>query len=239
LDTLSRKQSLFVFLAAGFVTCLVVGDLIGNKLTETTVSDQVFVISVGMIPFPVTFLLTDLLNEFYGKRAARFVTMVGFVMAVFTLVLLAVAIQLPWAAFTKTADWQGVNQASFDNVFGGSQRILFASLVAYLLAQFLDIAVFNYLKMKTRNEKLWLRATGSTLFSQLIDTVVVQVIAWAGLLAWGEIGKIAVLSYTVKIGVAVLLTPMVYAGHSFLEKTMGIHPVVLDENGEPIAHPHG
>ncbi len=231
---LDRRIALFVTLTGAFVTCLVVGDIIGNKLTQATVYGKAYVISAGMIPFPVTFLRTDLLPEFYGKQAARFVTLVGFACATFTIAVLSVAVQLPWADLTTGADWQGVTKATFDNVFAGSQRILFASLVAYMVAQFTDIAVFHALKRLTRNKLLWARATGSTLISQLIDTGIVQMIAWVGLLPLAEIFGIAVNSYIVKVVIAVSLTPLIYIGHGLLEQVMGIEPVVLDDDGNPI-----
>src|SRR5690349_10745400 len=112
-----RRTQLFVVLTAFFCTCLVLGDLIGCKLLEISLFGHPFTISVGMIPFPVTFVLTDLLNEFYGKRPARFVTMIGFFMAGFTLLTVLTSVALPWAPFTRAPDWGGVRQETFDNVF--------------------------------------------------------------------------------------------------------------------------
>lgn len=232
---LDRKTQLFVVLAGLFITCLLVGDITGGKLFDVPLFGwRTVTLSVGMLPFPVTFLLTDLLNEFYGKKAARFVTWTGFAMALLAFAVIEVAIAVPWAPFTLGADWSGVNAASFDNVFAGSKRILFASMVAYLVAQFTDITVFNALKRTTRNRFLWLRATGSTLVSQLIDTILVQVIAWYGLLAAGQIADIAVGSYVMKLLVAVALTPVIYAGHALLERNLGIEPIRLDAEGNPL-----
>src|SRR5688572_23514657 len=95
-ETLDTRAKLFLTLSAIFVTALVVGDLIGGKLMGVPLFGSVHYLSVGFIPFPVTFLLTDLLNEFYGKRAARLVTWVGFGMAVFTLLMLTIAVAAPW-----------------------------------------------------------------------------------------------------------------------------------------------
>jgi queuosine precursor transporter len=232
--TFDARQRLFVVLSALFVTCLIVGDLIGGKLLELPVWGYPFVISVGMIPFPVTFLLTDLLNEFYGKKAARFVTWVGFGMASITFALIYIAQLLPWASFTGDATWAGMNEAAFNNVFAGSRRILFASMVAYLLGQFVDIALFATLKRLTRNRMLWLRATGSTVVSQFVDTVAIQALAWYGLLPVEKIAVIALTSYAVKVVVAIGLTPAIYGGHAVVERRLGIHPVVLDEQGQPV-----
>ena len=231
---LDRRVKLFVILAAVFVTALVVGDIISVKLVQVHLGPVTAVLSVGMLPFPITFLLTDILNEFYGKRAARYVTLVGFAMALFSIAVIYAAIALPWAPFTTGEGWTGATQRTFDNVFGGSQRILFASVTAYLVGQFIDIFVFNRLKRLTRNRHIWLRATGSTVVSQLIDTVVVQQLAWTGVLSQAQIWDIVVTSYFFKLLIAVGLTPLVYAGHALLERRLGMHPVVLDANGDPL-----
>ncbi len=93
----------------------------------------------------------------------------------------------PWAPFTQAPDYGGVTQVHFDNVFGGSRRILISSLIAYLFAQFTDIAIFHLIKARSHNRFLWLRATGSTIVSQLIDTVIIQSLAWYGLMSTGEL----------------------------------------------------
>ncbi len=224
---LDRRIQLFVVLTATFISCLLVGDIIGGKLLQLDETGR-FVISLGMVPFPITFLLTDLLNEFYGKRAARFVTWTGFMMALLAFGIIQIGTELPAAPFTLAANWNGTRPEAFDNVFGGSKRILFASMVAYLSAQFTDIALFNALKRRTQGRMLWLRATGSTVASQLLDTIIVQFVAWLGLLQLEEIGRLILTSYLVKLGVAIGLTPLIYAGHALVERWMGLKPVPLD-----------
>lgn len=231
---LDRRVKLFVILAAVFVTALVVGDIISVKLVEVHLGPVLAVMSVGMLPFPITFLLTDILNEFYGKRAARYVTLVGFAMALFAIGIIYAAIALPWAPLTRGAGWTGATQPTFDTIFGGSQRILFASVTAYLVGQLIDIFLFNRLKRLTRNRHIWLRATGSTVVSQLVDTVVVQQLAWTGLLSQAAIWDIVFNSYFFKVLIALSLTPVIYAGHALLERRLGMHPVVLDANGDPV-----
>ncbi|NTX60526.1 queuosine precursor transporter [Myxococcus sp. CA051A] len=234
---LDRRMQLFVVLAAVFVTSLVVGDLIGVKLFEVNLGFVVAVMSIGMLPFPVTFLLTDILNEFYGKKAARFVTWVGFSMAIFAFTVIAIAVEVPFAPLTRAPDFTGTVEGSFNNVFSGSQRILLASMIAYLVGQFCDISIFNLLKRVTNNKMLWLRATGSTLVSQLIDTAVVQFVAWTGVLPTAVIFNIIATSYVVKLLVAVSLTPFIYLGHALVERKLGIKPVVLGADGEPLPEP--
>jgi uncharacterized integral membrane protein (TIGR00697 family) len=225
---LDARFKLFLFLVGGFVTTLIIGDLIGGKLYAKTVFGVEFVISVGMIPFPVTFLLTDLINEFYGKKMAQQVTKVGFWMAVLTITLLYTASVVPYAPFTS------ISKASYENVFLGSFRIFAASLTAYMVSQYTDIAVFTAIKKVTKNRLLWLRATGSTVVSQLIDTCVIQTLAWVGTPVQPKIPSIIVTSYVVKVIVALLLTPLIYAGHALVERRFGIEPVVLGADGEPL-----
>lgn len=225
---LDARHKLFLFLAGVFLTCLVVGDLIGGKLYQLDAGGLSLTISVGMIPFPVVFLLTDLINEFYGQRAARWVTLVGFVMAWMTIGILALATAVPWAPQTREPGWGGVVQPAFDNVFNSSTRILMASTAAYLIAQLIDIGIFHLLKRKTGGRYLWLRATGSTVVSQGIDTVTIQFLAWWGILPLGDIVSIIVTSYLVKVVVAIALTPAIYAGHALVERVLEIEPVAAD-----------
>jgi uncharacterized integral membrane protein (TIGR00697 family) len=232
---LDTRLKLFLTLAGIFISALIIGDLIGGKLVEAEVFGTVLTLSVGIIPFPITFLLTDLLNEFYGKRAARTVTWVGFGMACFTFAIIIIALALPWAPFTNAADYQGMSQPHFDNVFGGSRRILLASLVAYLFSQFADIAVFHLLKKRTHNKYLWLRATGSTVVSQLIDTCIIQTLAWWGVVQNDKLFGLILSSYGVKLVVAIALTPLIYGGHALVERVLKVKPVLLDDQGEPVS----
>lgn len=222
---LDPRQRLFIILGAAFTTCLLVGDIIGGKLIEVSLFGFPFTTTVGMVPFPVTFLLTDVLNEFYGKRAARFVTLVGFAMAVLSFAIISVAGVIPIAAFTKDPTWEGVTESSFANVFLGSQRMIIASLTAYLVAQFVDIGVFHSLKRVTAGKYLWLRASGSTAVSQLVDTVTITIVAWVGMLPWSKIGDIILSAYGLKIFIALALTPAIYACHTAVERWVGMAPL--------------
>jgi uncharacterized integral membrane protein (TIGR00697 family) len=234
LHTLDTRGKLFLSLSALFVTALLVGDLIGGKLFEANFVGFTVRYSVGIIPFPITFLLTDLLNEFYGKRAARVVTWVGFGAALFTFGIVTLAVALPWDPVTQEPGWGGITQPAFDNVFAGGQRILAASMVAYLAAQFVDIAVFAKVKTMTGGRLLWLRATGSTLVSQLIDTAIIQTLAWVGTLPMEKVGSLIIASYVTKLVVAVGLTPVIYAGHAVMERVLKIPAVRLDADGEVV-----
>ena len=214
------RARLYVFLAGLFVTSLVVGDLLGGKLVAVNLFGWGLAMPAGMIAFPVTFLLTDLVNEFYGKRAARFLTLVGFVMALYTVLLVNWAVSLPRHEWTGDAF-----QGAYRTIFASSQRVLFASITAFLVGQLLDIAVFQLLKKRTEGRYLWLRATGSTLVSQLVDTVVVQALAFGSMLTFANIWKVVFFAYILKLIIAILLTPLIYAGHAMVERWMGLRPM--------------
>jgi len=220
---LDARQKLFAVLVALFVTSLIVGDLIGGKLYDVglEIGGLPLGISVGMIPFPIVFLLTDLINEFYGKKAARFVTLLGFAMAWFTITVLQLAVMVPWP--------ESAFQASYDTIFASSQKILFASTIAYLTAQLIDIAIFHFIKRKLGERLLWLRATGSTVVSQLVDTVVIGFIVWSSTKTIPEILGIVLTSYIAKVVVAIGATPLIYAGHALVERGLGIVPVLPDK----------
>lgn len=222
------RQKLFIVLTATFSACLLVGDLIGGKLISITLLGVGFTTTVGMIPFPVTFLLTDLINEFYGQRAARFVTFVALGMALLAYAIVFVSAAVPIADMTKQPGWTGVREACFQNVFVGSLRMLTASLVAFVVAQLADIAIFSALKRWSGSRLLWLRATGSTAASQLIDTVAITLVAWSGMMPMAEILRIIISAYTLKLVIAVALTPLVYASHRLVEKQLGIPPARRD-----------
>jgi queuosine precursor transporter len=226
---LDKRHKLFLVLAGIFTTCLVVGDIIGGKLVSTQIFGFEFTTTVGMVPFPVTFLLTDVLNEFYGQRAARFITLVGFGMAVLSFAFIYAAAAIPFAGFTHAADWTGVNEAAFNNVFLGSMRMIGASLCAYLLSQFVDIAVFHLLKRVTSGKLLWLRATGSTAVSQLIDTVTINFVAWSGMMSVGKIVTIIYSAYGLKLMIAIGLTPLIYLCHTLVQRGLGIPAILVGD----------
>jgi uncharacterized integral membrane protein (TIGR00697 family) len=186
-----------------------------------------------MIPFPITFLLTDLINEFYGQKAARYLTYVGFWMAAATFTIVSIAVALPWPELTNSADWTGATASTYYRIFAGSKRFLIASIAAYLIGQLTDIAVFHLLKRRTGGKALWLRATGSTAVSQLVDTIVIQAIAWWGVLPTKQIVSLVLTSYAVKLVIAIGLTPLIYAGHAVLERRFDLQPIAVEPAATP------
>jgi uncharacterized integral membrane protein (TIGR00697 family) len=209
-------HKLFVYLCAVFVSCLLLGDVVGGKTLPTPLGP----ISVGIIPFPVTFLLTDIVNDFYGRRGARFLTILGFWMAVLAWVVLQLSTLVPADSSTY------FTQPEFKKIFGGSSQLFVASIIAYLIGQFLDIYVFQFWKALTQSRHLWLRATGSTILSQIIDTVTINVIfwRWTANKDWDFIFAKAGREYGIKLVVAVALTPAVYAVHGAIVRFLAIEP---------------
>ncbi len=215
---LSGRQRLYVYMCAVFLTALLIGDTIGSKLFVITIpfgfTTLQPTLSVGVIWFPITFLLTDVINEFYGSKGARFVTWVGFWMALAAFLIIWCARKIPAASFSP------VSQAAFDNVLGNANTIFFASLVAYVAGQLVDIGIFQFAKRLTQSRHIWLRSTGSTLISQLIDTVLVTVIAFSSKLTAAELRHTVVSQYLVKVLFAVGLTPVIYAMHGVLHRRL-------------------
>jgi len=221
-DTGGASQKLYLYLVGVFLTALLIGDTIGSKLFVVDVplgfTTLPATLSVGAIWFPITFLLTDTVNEFYGTRGARTMTFVGFWMAL-------IAFGIIWAArLIPAASFSPVSQSSFDSVFGGANRIFVASLIAYLIGQLIDIAIFQHMKSLTQSRHIWLRSTGSTLISQLVDTVVVTYVAFSGQLTSVQLRHAATTSYVVKVMIAIGLTPAIYALHALLHRRLGLTP---------------
>jgi len=169
-------------------------------------------VSAGIISFPITFLLTDLLNEFYGQAGAKRVTMLGFGMAIGVAVIFKAIDQLP---ILETSPISAEAYAMVSSQFTG---MLFASLTAYLIGQYLDIYLFRWFKAKTGDRLIWLRATGSTVVSQLIDSYLVMLIAFWGVMPLDQILLIGQSNYEVKLLVAIGITPLLYLGHALIKR---------------------
>ncbi len=225
--TLGRPEKLFVVCTAIFLTALVVAEATASKLftvmtlpTTLTVFGQPFdsvVMTAGVLAFPVTFIVTDLLNEYFGKAGITFVTLVGMAMIVFEFALLKLALGVPVAPISP------VPGEAFDAVFGASTWIIAGSLVAYLVGQLADISLFHWLRRLTDGRHLWLRATGSTFGSQFIDTFAVLFVAFylSGQMTMQTVLAITVFNYAYKFVVALAATPLIYAAHYVIDRYLG------------------
>jgi queuosine precursor transporter len=205
---MDRKERFFIFLTAVFVAALITGDFVGGKFF--TFFGHTF--SAGIIPFPLTFVLTDVVNEFYGTHGARRLTYAGLAGAVFVWLVINLALALPTSPDSPIPD------AVFRGAFGTSARLYVASLTAYIVGQLLDISVFQILRRLTGHRLLWLRATGSTVLSQAIDSITVSFVFLVGTRSLSFILRNAANNYVGKLAMAVLLTPLIYLGHAVFRR---------------------
>ncbi len=232
-------QKVYLWLAAIFIASLLIADIVGIKLFRiplpfTILGFDAIEHTCGMLTFPITFLLTDLVNEYYGARAARRLTFMGLAAATFVFLVINIAQAMPYldAPFN-------VRPEAFDAVFGSAKVMYVASLAAYLVGQLCDIAMFGFLKRVTGDKYVWLRATGSTLISQFIDSFIVSYLAFSlGRQLFADpasppaplsaIPSIAITGYALKFVLAIAITPLVYLGRGVMRRSFGLVPLPPD-----------
>jgi uncharacterized integral membrane protein (TIGR00697 family) len=164
-----------------------------------------FELSVGILPYPVTFIVTDLVSEVYGKKRANQMVLVGFVASLFTLLIVVVA---DWAPATP---WSPISDQTFSKVFGFTFVAVGASMTAYLIAQLVDVQLFHFWKKLTKGKHLWLRNNASTFTSQLVDTLVVLFILCSlDVIPWNKFTGLLINGFVFKVLVAAADTPLVY-----------------------------
>lgn len=202
----NRKDIVFVILAGFFVTNAIVAELIGGKLVQFF---GLFTQSLGIILWPVVFVMTDLINEYYGKSGVRKLTFITIGLIIYTYFLITIGINMPATNFSP------VNDTAFKTVFGQSQWIIIGSIVAFLCSQLVDVYFFWVFRGMTNGKMIWFRATASTVISQLFDTFIVQFIAFVlpGNWSFGEFIHNAAIGYVFKLMVAIALIPMIYLLH--------------------------
>jgi uncharacterized integral membrane protein (TIGR00697 family) len=205
----SKKEFVFIILAGIFITNAVTAELIGGKLIQI----GPFVMSVGILPWPIVFLTTDLINDYFGKDGVKKLSYITAALIAYSFIILFIAIAVP-----ATKGISPVNDEQFQAVFGQSMWIIVGSIIAFLFSQLIDVYIFSYFKKKTGNKKIWLRATGSTVVSQLFDSFIVLGIAFwlPGKINTETFVSSALTGYTFKLGTAILLTPVIYLGHYWI-----------------------
>lgn len=221
-----RKTWLFIILAGLFITNAVTAELISNKLIAVPISFWLFghkigplVTVVGILPWPVVFLLTDLLNEFYGAKTVRRLSWVTSGLILYCFILVGVSLQIPAMEIPNSTL---ADNKSYNLVFGQAQMVIVGSIAAFLLSQLLDASLFKWIKSKTGNRFIWLRSTGSTVISQLIDSYVVLFIGFVvpGAMSFSDYLTIAPTNYLLKLFIGIALTPLIYAGHYSVKKIL-------------------
>jgi uncharacterized integral membrane protein (TIGR00697 family) len=220
--TLSRAHGVFAVLGAFFLTNALIAEVVGGKLIFVgpewlTLAGSRLAASIGVVLWPVVFVTTDLINEYYGRRGVRFLSWLAAGMIGYAFVMLWITMRIPAASFS------GIDDATYNRVFGQTNWIIVGSITAFLVSQLIDVTVFHLLRRKTGASMLWLRATGSTVVSQLIDSVIVLYIGIA--LPQGydlpRFVSIAVPNYLIKLVVAVLMTPLIYGVHHLIDGYLG------------------
>jgi queuosine precursor transporter len=218
-DTSTRREWLFIALAGFFVTNAVTAELISNKLIDIPFQFNIFgnefgpfVTIVGILPWPVVFIVTDLINEFYGKQAIRRLSWITAALIAYCFLIVMVTMAIP---ANTTISPLTASDAEYNKVFGQSRWVIIGSICAFLISQIMDATIFAWIKGKTGNRFIWLRSTGSTVISQLIDSYLVLYIGFIlpGTLPLSAFWEIAPTNYALKLLVAVALTPLIYLGH--------------------------
>jgi len=207
----SKKDTVYVVLAGIFITNAIVAELIGGKLIHVGSA----VMSIGILPWPIVFISTDLINEYFGEKGVRKLSLFTACLIAYCFILLYFALQIPAV--------QGENlitDAQFNGVFGQSMWIIVGSITAFLVSQLIDVTIFHFVKNRTGNKMIWLRSTGSTVISQLFDSFIVLGIAFwmTGKMTTDVFIISAFTGYFVKLIIAILLTPLIYLGHYVIEK---------------------
>lgn len=232
----TRSQKLYFIMGSLFIADTLIAEVVAPK------SILVFghLMSSGVLMWPLVFILTDLINEYYGSMGVKFITYVGMGMIAYLFMAVSVNGWIP----AEPNSW--VDDTMFQRVFGSSLWIMGGSIAAFLLSQLVDVGVFHFIRRRTKTRFLWLRATGSTVVSQFIDTFVVLFIAFylSGFKPLNVTMTMAMNQYVYKFMIAVAATPFVYIGHYFIDQYLGAeaahHMIERHENeamppGPPIA----
>jgi uncharacterized integral membrane protein (TIGR00697 family) len=236
----NKASRLFVFLGAFFVANALIAEFIGVKIfsLEKTLGIEALDISLfgiehlsfnltaGVLLWPFVFVLTDIINEYFGTKGVRMLSYIAAALISYAFVMFYFGIKIIPADFwvtTKTDSGIPDMNNAFAVVFGQGLWIIIGSLVAFLLGQLIDVTVFHWVKKITGEKYIWLRATGSTLVSQLIDSFVVLFIAFYIGAGWqlNLVFAIGIMNYIYKFSMALLMTPVIYAVHGIIEKFLG------------------
>ncbi|MEN8702606.1 MAG: queuosine precursor transporter [Polaribacter sp.] len=222
---------IYLILAALFIASLVTSNLIFQKFFYwypfqlEVFNVKLFEVSVGLLPYPITFLITDILSEIYGKRKANEVVIAGIFASFFSLLIIYVSKEVP------ATSWSQVNDSTFIEVFGAAPLAVLASMLAYLFAQFIDIRVYHFWKNLTKGKHLWLRNNFSTFSSQFIDTMTVLLLLCSfDIIDWSKFWGLLLSGVLFKMTIAALDTPLLYAAvYAFRKRfNLKVNEEILD-----------
>ena len=235
-----KPTRLFIFFTAFFVANALIAECIGGKIfslekllglrpSHFTLFGQQglsFSLTCGVLLWPLEFIMTDIVNEYYGPKAVRQISYIAVALISYAFLMFYLAIHIPPADFwlTTKADSGVPNmQSAFNGIFGQGMWIIFGSITAFLVSQIVDVTVFHRIKRATGEKWVWLRATGSTVVSQLVDSFVVLFIAFkiGNGWSWQLVLAICLVNYAYKFTMAVILTPVIYFIEGRIEKYLG------------------
>ncbi|TLU99222.1 queuosine precursor transporter [Dyadobacter luticola] len=238
----AKRQRLFLVLCGIFLTNAIIAEIIGGKIfsvesllgippAQLLIGGQRldFNMTAGVINWPIVFITSDIINEYFGRKGVKRISILTACFIAYTFITILLATKLPPAQFwldLNNTDTHGnkfnINDA-FTKIFNQGLGIMIGSIVAFLLGQLLDVFVFSWLRRKTGSKFIWLRATGSTMFSQLIDSFVVIGIAFYVFGNWDLklVFSVGTINYLYKGMVAILLTPLLYVAHYFIDGYLG------------------
>ena len=218
------KDRLYIILLGIFIASLVTCNLIANKFVTVNLGFKVFIVSAGILPYPLTFLVTDLISEIYGQKKANLVVFSGFVASIFVLSFLWLGAQF------NSIPNSIVDDSTYNAVFQNAWRLITASMIAYLFAQFIDVRIFHFWKKLTNGKHLWLRNNGSTIASQLIDTTLVISILFVGVWDTDQILSAIIDGWIFKMLMALLDTPIIYVVIYLLKGKIDIAPYQIKKD---------
>ncbi len=205
-----RKDIIYVVLAGIFITNALVAELIGGKLIYIGNN----VMSLGILPWPIVFITTDLINEYFGEMGVKKLSFITAGLIAYTFILLLIGLHIPAVKGVGL-----ITDDQFKAVFGQSMWIIVGSITAFLVSQLIDVTLFHFFKNRTGKKMLWLRSTGSTVISQLFDSFIVLGIAFwlPKKINTQTFISSALTGYSVKLLIAIGLTPLIYLGHNFID----------------------
>jgi len=212
----NSELGLFIILTSLFIAALITCNLIANKFVTIDLGFKTFIVSAGILPYPITFLITDILSEIYGRKITNRVVMSGFFASMMVLFFLWLGSQ-PNALASSP-----VNNETYDTVFRNAWRVMAASMIAYLSAQFLDVKLFHFWKNLTKGKHLWLRNNASTVGSQLVDTTLVICVLFIGEWSTAAIVQAIIDGWTFKMLCAFIDTPIFYLSSSYLKQKFNL-----------------
>ena len=235
-----KSTRLFLILGGFFIANALIAEIIGVKLfsLEKTLhmmpanmtilgeSGLGFTLTVGIVIWPVVFIMTDIINEYYGVKGVRFLSLLTAAIIAFAFLVFYIAIHLSpddfWIGSQKSNGVPDM-QAAYTQILGQGMSIIFASLTAFLIGQMADATVFKKIKILTGEKNIWMRATLSTLVSQLIDTVCVSYIYLYFSLGFSfpRVTAIVITGYLYKFAIAIICTPIIYLVHNGIEEYLG------------------